>query len=81
MVHVPHEGMVPPQPLGHGPQFTFEGQADAGVHAGWPHTDGFPPPPQVSPATVHVGHVHVPPQPSLTGPQKVPPVGFEHAVA
>jgi hypothetical protein len=50
------------------------------VHAGWPHTDGVPPPPQVSPAFVQAAHVHVPPQPLLAKPQSGTPPAPVHAV-
>jgi hypothetical protein len=66
--------------LGQGPQFTFEGHAVSGTHAGRPQTEGVPPPPHVSPAG-QAGQVYVPPQPSLTGPQRVPPVAEAQAVA
>ena len=39
-------------------------QTGLGTHAGWPHTDGVPPPPQVS-VPLHAGRqVYVPPHPS-----------------
>ena len=50
-----------------------------GVHVGWPHTDGVPPPPHVS-APVHVAQAQVPLQPLLTGPQRATPPEV-HAVA
>jgi hypothetical protein len=33
-VHVPHEAIVPPQPLGQGPQFTPDGQVVIGTQMG-----------------------------------------------
>jgi hypothetical protein len=79
-VQVPHDAMMPPQPLGHGPQLTFAGHVVAAVHGGEPHAEGTPPPPHVVPP-VHAGHVHVPPQPLLARPHIAPPSGNAHAVA
>lgn len=67
---MPHDS-VPPQPFPWSPQEAPRSAQLRGVHAGVPHTFGWPPPPQVA-GPVQVPQLRALPQPSPVCPQLKP---------